>query len=447
MLTKLKLFLYGSHTGRSRIWLRTNQMLLGVLALAAVASSLFIIMTGIGATNFGDAGDYLRGANAFYNHLAFPRDGSWPYFRPPGYPMIISLWWNITFTHQIWSLKILNILLHIGSTYLIFKLSNRLTNKKVAVSCAIFYAINPFSLLQVVGVQTEPLITLLFLAFVYLILNRDKSRNFLPLVLVTVISVSVRPEYVFIMVPIIVYFLFKNSLRSISTRNLTGVLVILALSLTFWGFQNKKNDGGGFLLLTDATNYQLWLGSTPIIAQNYPVLEKYSADFNRIQFQRVRESILNIENNPNAHYSSLSIIERSEFWKSLYLENVNQNRSTYFRNTLMKATVFWRPFLSPASYSPRVSLGSAILLVPFNIFFLFGLIKFWRERRDRQFLCAFIFSLLVLTGIHAVQMPDMRYRVPIFMPFAIMMAGILIGEWALLKFQNSRFRFASQLLD
>jgi hypothetical protein len=111
----------------------------------------------------------------------------------------------------------------------------------------------------------------------------------------------------------------------------------------------------------------------------------------------------------------------------------------YLKYTFVKAAVFWRPFLNPPSYGANTSLASALILLPLTAFMILGLFRY-RNRIEWQVLTlTFFVGFVFLTLIHAVQVADLRYRIPLFVPFATLMAGrVLTDSYPVLKSKLSR---------
>lgn len=412
-------------------WLVTLAFIFGIIA---------VTFTGIGLPNFGDATDYLSAASTIHNQDPYLRDGlTWPFFRAPGYPFVISTIWTLTGVDHIWPLKIFNVVCHSLSTYLVFRLSQFSLSKKRSLLVAFIYLINPFSLLQLVGVQTEPLITCMFLAFVFLMCSEVSNIKIFLLAVVSVFAIAVRPEYLFMILPTV---LFSFVLRKFPNRSKSRAIIVSSMivaSLAWWGMLNEKATEA-FLPLTNATNFQLWQGSTSVIQQNYPWHTSTYPEFNDDQMEKLVTEVKDQEMRWGERYSSASIALKSEFWKSAYLENVKENPLRYIEYTLLKAVVFWRPFLNPPSYGAVVSMGSSIILVPLSLFMVIGLVRYRKEKNVQTLIFTFGVGFIFLTLIHAVQVADFRYRIPLFIPFATLMAGQIVTDYSP-KLQGIRTKF------
>lgn len=415
---------------RIRTMSRRNWILITILLVALLFGLAIVIATGLSATNFGDANDYFNAAHAIESRLPYPREGgNWPFFRPPGYPFVVATIWKITGTSSISVLKLLNVICHVASTYLVFRISKLEIRHSVALFCAFLYAVNPFSLYQLSGISTEPLITFLFLAFVYLLLSKPTPINMILISVTAIGCIATRPEYIFAIVPIIVLKLFWQRIgRKSLVRGLVSLTAII-LALSFWGYSNKKATGD-FILLTDATNYQLWMGSTDVIFNNYPLKISNKDDFNQRQLASLNNEIQIHKKEWGEKYATATVKERSDLWGEALNERIHSiGFLEYSRAILAKGVVFWRPFLSPASYGFKVFFLSLLFFSAITIFTIFGIISYWRKNELRSMIFIFSFTLGVLTIVHMLQMPDIRYRIPVYMPFALIMSGALAWDW------------------
>jgi hypothetical protein len=418
---------------------RHNWILITILLTALLFGLAIVIATGLSTANFGDANDYLNAAYAIEKGLPYPREGgNWPFFRPPGYPFAIATIWNITGISGISILKLLNVFCHVASSYLVFKISKLEIRHAISLFCAFLYAVNPFSLYQLSGISTEPLITFLFLAFAYLLLRKPTPINMVLISITALSCIATRPEYIFAIVPIIIIKSFWQRMGQKSLIRGMVALTVLTLALSFWGYSNKKATGD-FIVMTDATNYQLWMGSTDVIFNNYPLKISNNDNFNQRQLASLNKEIQEHKAAWGEKYTKASVKERSDLWGEALKERVHSiGFLKYSKAILAKGVVFWRPFLSPASYSFEVFLLSLLIFSTITIFTIVGIISYWRKNELRSMMFIFCFTLGVLTIVHMLQMPDIRYRIPVFMPFTLIVSGVLTWEWMERQFHKSR---------
>jgi len=390
---------------------------------------LIVILYGLDNSNFGDSKDYLDSAKSFSDQSGYLREGlTLPFFRAPGLPFVISILWKIVGVEGIWIVKILNIACHAGSTLLVYNLALRILSKQQSFITGLVYSLNPFTLFMLIGVQTEPLITFLFLAFVSLATSTMNPFRSGALALATLACVAVRPEYLFIVIPALVYLMVRGKIRKRNINWFYSVGIILTLfSLMLWGQQNKQATGS-FIPLTDAANFQLWQSSSKSLANNYPLFASYSPEFNSNQQMKLSIEMKQLMKEWGTDYSLGNIGTKSQYWKKAYLTNVKDHPLEYVQGVLYKAVIFWRPYLSPASYGLDLVLLSIVLILPLTLMLFFGVRKMVSKRKELEVINIFLIGLAVLTMIHSVQLPEFRYRSPVFIPIATLAAAYWIVD-------------------
>jgi hypothetical protein len=365
--------------------------------------------TGINDPKFGDSQHYLLTAQAIYNGQEYLRviEG-WPFFRAPGYPFIISTLWEFTSYNSILVIKLFNSmclgLLGLG----IYMLAKRNLTENFSIVAVILATLNPFIFLQSLEVSTETITATLFVYFILLLTKVEFKSKGILLGLTIIGLVSIRPEYLFISATsIILYYSFLH----FEPKKLITPVLLVAVSLSFWGLENKKATGN-FIPLTNATSFQLWLGSSEFIYNNYPLKFQDTNDFSKKQFSQFIGEMEKVEKKYAFKSTVTDIPRQSDAWLSEYKHNLRTEKLDYIKNFFVKCSIFWRPFLNPSSYGPSLVLASFVILFPLMIFSLIGYILAIRRKIFYNELILLTNSLFILTMVHAIQMPDFRYRVP-----------------------------------
>jgi len=388
------------------------------LLLITFASLFVVFSIGTDVVNFGDGEDYLRSADSIFSSSGYLRDGlTWPFFRPPGYPFVIATLWKLSFSHSVIILKFFNIFLHIASTYLVLMVVKRKHSNLAALLASMLFGLNPFVLIPLSDIQTEPLTLFLFLFFCYFLSDESKKLHILKLSFVAILLVAVRPEYLIILLSIIGLLLFKKIRTKKTIYQVCSILLTLTLGLSWWGIQNKEATGS-FIPLTNATNYLLWNGSTEFIYNNYGFTLSYDQKFDSKQYTLIQNEISTKIKKWGPEYSNATLGKKSQFWFSEYTHNIEVNPLRYLSKTLEKATIFWRPFLNPRSHGLKISLVSLLVLLPLTFGMLLVLYRGRRQFFKDIFVKSYLAGLFGLTVIHALQMPDQRYKFPLLIPFS-----------------------------
>ena len=285
-------------------------------------------------------------------------------------------------------------------------------SQNFAVVALILATLNPFVFLQSLEVSTETITTMLFIYSIILLTSDEFKAKGLLLGMVNIGLIAIRPEFLFIsMTSIVIYYLLLN----FNPNKLIIPILLVALSLNFWGFQNKKATGS-YMLLTNATSFQLWLGSTETVYENYPLKFQNTTKFSKDQFHQFISDIEKVKRKYDFNGTVTDLPRQSTAWLSEYKNNVGQDKLGYLQNYLIKCLVFWRPFLNPSSYGQGMVLVSFIILFPFMVCSFIGYVLALRRRIFYREIVVLTNCLIILTIIHALQMPDFRYRVPIQIP-------------------------------
>lgn len=405
---------------------RIHIILLGILSVSV--ATLFVFFRGFSEWNFGDAFDYLSAGFSIANGEPYPRQGSLPFFRPPGYPALIALLSFISESKIVIILKIFNIGLHASTTLIIYSLTCKKINSKSGFFAAIFYALNPFSLHQATSISTETLTAFLFVSFAYLMTFQLGVLKSILLGCVMLFLISVRPEYLFVVIPIYVFLSCSKKFLKGNRITAAVILIVIFTSLSVWGVSNQKATGK-FILLTDAANYHLWLGSLDIAVQNYTISFSKERDFNQNQWNSLTSRIDKQKRSWGDRYEQASIGDRSDLWWSAFRSSVQeQGVFNYIKLLLLKGLIFWRPYLNPPSYDVFSVLLSLPILIFLTLVFIFGIKNFFRKGTLIIPVWIYCFGLLVITGVHMLQWPDLRYRIPLFLPICAIMLGGLVDK-------------------
>jgi hypothetical protein len=404
---------------------------------------------------FGDAADYTNGARNFQDGQGPLLSGTWPYFRPPGYPFLIALAWKITGTESISLLLAINCTLHVLNAFLAGMISKILFGRNSQSVVTGLYLINPFLLYQLAGIQTEPIITSLSLIYLltalFFVSNSKKQSSkishslILVNAFVVVFATSIRPEYLLIFVLFfpVVLFLARLS-RAQLLQSLILWLTPICLSLLMWNLQLRSRVGG-FVILTDATGFQFWQGTTTLAFDAYV---KYFWNPPPVDLMtQWGVHISNLINQFQAEYqwSELSIMQKAHLWQDLAFENITSNPLQVLGIFAIKFVFFLRPFLLPSAYGVTLFLVSFVwYAIWFSIVWI-TIRKMLREmkitRSDKDlwfaFLIFFFLANLCNTLVHTIQMADLRYRIPLLEPYMIILVGYL---YPLLKQRIKRLR-------
>jgi len=420
---------------------RENALTISAFTIVTFVSLFVVAKKGIYLVDFGDGQDYLRSASSIFSGHGYLREGlTWPFFRPPGYPFAIACIWKIIGADSIAALKLFNIALHLLSTVIIYRLLRRNYNHKTSLVGIAIFGLNPILLLPLSDIQTEPLILFLFLAFSYLITKKYSHINLVSISLLSISITAVRPEYLFAILLICIILLSSRfRTRTLVVKTLS-IIFALTLSLSWWAIQNKKATDS-YIILTNATDYLLWNGSTEQIFANYSINFKNNPNFDSEQYIEIQNEIDSRINKWGTEYSSASIGKKSSFWRNEYIQNVKANPVRYLGKTVEKMFIFWRPFLNPSSHGIKTSVISMLILLPITAGTAARLFFIRRKALKDILVLSYLAALAALTAVHMLQMPDQRYKFPLLIPLSALVLAPPI--WQFLAYIFSKFSIST----
>ncbi len=167
---------------------------------------------------------------------------------PPGYPLLLAAVMRITGHNNIFSLKILSVLLSLGALYLFCLWAIRIygTDQKIiGYGAAFLYAINPLILTFSHSCYSEIPFMFFLILTMFLFLRYEQRPNVSGLILATFAGVFcyyIRSAGITVIVAIPVYLLYKRRFKE------CGLFIgISALLIAPWMIRNHSIGNGGYL--------------------------------------------------------------------------------------------------------------------------------------------------------------------------------------------------------
>lgn len=340
----------------------------------------------------------LRGDENSYNNHALAMLRNTDYLRtfeskrPPIYPAVIALVYQIAGVNNHFAIKILNGFFISAAAVLIYLIGLELFNsRKISLISALWCVTYSHFLFYSVRILRESLLTLLLMAVVYLTIlyiKRMQIKHFYFLILLMGVLVYTAPKFLaFIPVPIIC-ILFTSADGSFKKLELQKNVVLyfgfIVLLLAPWTVRNYWVYDR-FVLLTPHLGSKLALDPPRLV-------EEYYEETDRMDL----------------YNKSYSVKERLWFKVTAApFQFLDFWRFVRFRGE-------YRPlpdvrYEKPWSLSHNASMGMQFgLLLPL---FIYGLVKLWK-RKSNYFL-VLILPILTLNIIHVIQHAKPRYRIPI----------------------------------
>lgn len=416
--------------------LKRNWLIIFPVAVAIIFSIFAIWFYGADKLEFGDTEDYINAANAFLNGTPYPRESiQHPMFRPPLFPLFISLIWSF-FPQSILAVKIAQALLHGATVFIAFKIVYEILRKEIpAFLGALACAVNPLLAAHTVDFYTEPLHTFLCaLAMFWLVkfLKSDKSINLYAFLTGITFGLATlcRPAILGVVFCLlfVIALLELGKIKRIKYLYASAILLAgMFLTIAPWTYYNYRTTGE-FILVNDGFSYNLWLGNLPETIQLYEdgfktkeENEKF-ADYvwGTVKIEKVKE----LEAADN--YGSLSFNEKEKVWRREAIKNLKQDYGLTARLMIGKTAAFWTPFLNHFVYGKKVVALVAAFVIGIYIFGIYGAAVFWRDNIGKKFVILLAVTFVVTTAIHVLIFGFVRYRVPNVDPYLSMLTGVAL---------------------
>ncbi|MDQ6785595.1 MAG: glycosyltransferase family 39 protein [Acidobacteriota bacterium] len=418
--------------------------------LIGIALSIFAIwFYGFEKVEFGDAEDYINAANTFLNGTPYPRVSVvHPMFRPPLFPVFISIIW-LVFPNSVIAVKIAQAFLHGATVFVIYKIAFEVLRKEIpAFFGALVCAVNPLLVAHTVDFYTEPLHTFLCaLAMFWLVkFLKGDVRLFLYALSAGVtfgLATLCRPAILGVAI-CLVFVTFILQLKEIKRIKFgIGTAIILTgifLTIAPWTLQNYR-ETSEFILVNDGFGYNLWLGNIPETIQLYEGSftskeeNKKFADYVWGDIQRGK--LAELEKSDN--YSALKLNERERVWRREAVNEMTQDYGLTARLMRGKLLAFWTPFLNPLTYGGKTVALVALFVIGIYVFGSYGAYVFSRKETGKKFIILLAASFLITTAIHVLIFGFVRYRVPNVDPYLSMLTGVALWQIAVRFFPKYNF--------
>lgn len=349
-----------------------------LFAFALLIRLAAIALTGPSTVSFGDAVDYVDTTKILCSLHVYPERSNLPFFRAPGLPFFIAL---VTACHpsSIVTIKIALAVCDAVTVILIALLGGSRLAGVVA-------AVNPFFILSVCDVRSEPLFMMLLTAAIYFLLRDRPALSGVALAL----AALTRPVAL-AAIPLFALFLGAPAALRPSRRRLAGFAIAVALTLAPWTIRNAIHYHR-LIVVNDAAGFNLWRG-------NHQSLRNLSAD--RDQFAQ-----------QSWQFDAVIVQQAHGDFTRMALDEIRADPGGVALWTLRKAWLYWRPWLDPREHSTAAVIVSGM----FNaLLFFFGARGIRRSPQRRAITIYFVVMWLVQIPYQVV----MRFRIPITDPIFV----------------------------
>ena len=359
-------------------------------------------------------------------------------FRPPVYPLILSLGMFLGIPHDIWVGGI-HILFGVLTVLLTYRVALMMNRKPVALLAATLVCVDPILLNQSVLTMTETTATLLGILAIWLLVRTVDNANKLNIVLTGVtlgVAGLCRPTFFVFAAMGLLVLMFSKTVpwkKQLHTNFLVGCCLLVTIAP--WVIRNQISLGKPVIATTHG-GYTLLLGNNPLF---YEHLDQPLGTYGAQHFDRgVRR--FNISVNPSDDFwgpramvlpkvISRNEIERDRFAYEVAKYHISQQPKLFARSIVRRVGKLWSPL--PNAGASNESSGRFIQRLAVGGWYLtlFVVVFWFSVRQSNQWLTApmkmGIVMILAFTFVHAVYWSDMRMRAPL-MPILYLAAALAL---------------------
>ena len=352
-------------------------------------------------------------------------------FRPPVYPLILSLGILLGIPHGIWVGGI-HILFGVLTVLLTYRVALMMSRKPVALLAATLVCVDPILLNQSVLTMTETTATLLGILAIWLFVSTVDNPSKLNIVLTGValgVAGLCRPTFFVFAAMGLLVLLFSKPVpwkEQLRTNLLVGCCLLVTIAP--WVIRNQISLGKPVFATTHG-GYTLLLGNNPLF---YEHLDQPLGTYGAQHFNRgVRR--FNISENPSYDFwgpramvqpkvISRNEIERDRFAYEVAKYHISQQPKLFARSVVRRVGKLWSPLPNTGRVLQRLAVGGWYLIL-FIVVFGFSV------RQSNQWLTTpmklGLVMILAFTLVHAVYWSDMRMRAPL-MPTLYLAAALAL---------------------
>lgn len=239
---------------------------------------------------FGDASEYHRLALSVLNNKSFEDFGA---LRTPGYPVFVALIYGIS-SGSVWFVLLMQILLSLGSVFLVYKISLTIFSRKIALLSAFLFTIDLHQVFYSVALMSETLFVFLFLASIYYLCKGIKKNSLSSICLsafILGIATLVRPiSYLFPFIAVIIIFGLGNLKLKMRMAYSLFFSVIFMVSISPWLLHNYSNFGEAKLSSASGYNLLFQYVAFTEVYKTGKTIDKVTMDFNNLAVKQGADS-------------------------------------------------------------------------------------------------------------------------------------------------------------
>lgn len=359
-------------------------------------------------------------------------------FRPPVYPLILSLGMYLGIPHGMWVGGI-HILFGVLTVFLTYRVALTISREAVALLAAMLVCFDPILINQSTLTMTETTATLLGILAMWFLVRMVNNTNKLSIVL-TGLTLGVaglcRPTFfVFAALGLLVLMFSKTVPWKEQLRTNLLVGCCLLVTIAPWIIRNQISLGKPILATTHG-GYTLLLGNNPLF---YKHLDQPLGTFGAEHFDRgVRR--FNISEKPSYDFwgpqalgqpkvTSRNEVQRDRFAYEVAKYHIFQQPQLFARSIVRRVGKLWSPLPNAGSNNESIPRFLLRLAVGGWYLTLFAIVLWFSVRQSAKWLTTpmllGLVMILAFSLVHAVYWSDMRMRAPL-MPTLYLAAALAL---------------------
>ena len=350
--------------------------------------------------------------------------------RPPLYPALISGLWTVTGVGNFQAVRVVQMLLALLNTWLVYQLGRRVFSPTVGRYAAALFWLYPSLVVVNFFLLTETLFTLLLTLFVLLtVMTVDRPRVATALAAGVALGLAALTRSILWPVPLLLCPLLLVLLRTSGARRVllaTAVLFGYAVIVGPWAVRNTR--------LQHVTTIVDTMGGLNLRMGNY----EFTPDdrmWDAVSITGTKSWVYGIDKDfPPGHVPTEG--EKDKWAQRKAIEYVRAHPVESFRRSLIKFSDFWgleREYLAGVEHGlfspPRwvTMLVGVTSLAAFCVLTLAGAAGLWLAAPNWRAHVLLLLPIVIITGVHSLVFGHSRYHLPLVPLLCLYASALVVG--------------------
>ena len=332
-------------------------------------------------------------------------------YMPPAYPFFLYLIYLVTNFLNIGLLNtviFIQILLSTYSVYIFYQINLNFFFKKVSLFNSFIFSLIPLNIYycgQISSINLQLLLSLLFLKFLILFINKEKIINLIIFSVISGLLILTRGEFILIFILTVLYILLCKKIKLL---NLIKISLIVILITSPYVIRNYIHFGQFFFV--KSLGYNLWKGNN-----NLSTVQGYE-DLRNLEFSKINNKLKMIEKN------STYEIARDKVFLGEAVSNIKEKPFVYIKLYIKKLFSYYFIDLN-SNYPNYYNIFHILPILLLSIFSFPGIFTFLGEKSfEKRSLGLYLISNLLIFSIFFI-LP--RYKL-IILPIQLILAANFI---------------------